>query len=153
MRTRPGVVCDPRNLTNVRYSAASELLNTPLQTRSLECLSALATLSNCRRSGPPPPNHYHHHHHRFRRHPSRLTLPYLLFLLPRQVDLSRGAGWRGGQGRIDPGRGSAAERGAWPRLSRAARKLKPSQVSAGNTDHSHCHVGISPAPLNSCFSH
>lgn len=56
MRTRPGVVCDPRNLTNVRYSDASELLNTPLQTRSLESLSALATLSNCRRSGSPPPH-------------------------------------------------------------------------------------------------
>lgn len=32
------------------------------------------------------------------------------------------------------------------RLSRVACELKPSQVSAGNTDHSHCHVGISPAP-------
>lgn len=38
-----------------------------------------------------------------------------------------------------------------PRLSRDACELKPSQVNAVDTDHSHCHVGISPA-LNSCFS-
>jgi len=37
-------------------------------------------------------------------------------------------------------------------LSQVAREQKPSQVNAASTDHSHCHVGISPAS-NSCFLH
>lgn len=48
-------------------------------------------------------------------------------------------------------RGAVLRTNEEPRLSRSACELQPSQVSAGNTDHSHCHVGISPAP-NSCCS-
>lgn len=93
--SRSGIVCNSGNLLNhkvhMHYSETNgaALSSSPLQTRCLESLSALATLSNCRRSGSP-----------------RLSFLTCFFLAT-----GRPLTW-GGQGRIDTGRVSADERGA-----------------------------------------
>lgn len=111
-----------------------------------DALSALTARSNCRCSGSP-----------------FLTFFFLslsLSALQWQVDLSRVClcvcvcvRKRVGGGALWSHRslGGVLLMSEVPRLSRDACELKPSQVNAVDTDHSHCHVGISPA-LNSCFS-